>query len=464
MKHSHLILAAYLAVSGAVSDLANGSDWAQWRGPDGTGYAANCNPPLEWSQTNNVRWKAEIPGAGHSSPIVVGNRVYLTTAVKTAEEVGPSHDQQATETEPPASQPGRSEPRRRGGRGYMPGPRPTNVYKFVVLALDCKDGKVAWSAMVHEVVPHEGMHRTGSFASSTPTTDGEHIYAFFGSRGLFCLDMDGNVKWEKDLGDMRVRNSFGEGASPVLYGDTLVVPWDHEGESFIVAFEKNSGAQKWRVNRDERTTWTSPVMVEVNGMLQVVVAGNAATISYDLATGEEIWRCSGLTMNVVPTPVVGNGMIYLMSGFRGSALLAVKLDGAEGDISDSDAIVWTRDRGTPYVPSPLLSGEKLYLLQSNNGIVSCFNAVTGAPYYASVRLDDIANVYASLVGAAGRVYVCGREGNVVVLEDGPDPNVLATNSLGEGIDATPAIVGDEIYVRGSKHLFCIGETEEQGDY
>ena len=463
MKKTSLLTICVLMLTLVTTGFARGEDWPQWRGPDGTGFAPNCYPPTEWSESKNVRWKVEVPGSGHASPIVFGDRVFVITAQKTDQVAKPekeaeSSNEDAAET-PPAR--GRRGGRGgRGGRGWMQTEKPSNVYQFMVLAYDRKDGREIWRKTVRENVPHQGKHQTGSFASNSPITDGEHIYAYFGSHGLYCLDFDGNVKWEKDLGDMTIRMSFGEGASPALYGNTLIVPWDHEGDSFIVALDKTSGEEIWRVVRTEGTTWTTPVVVEVKGKPQVILAGTKATISYDLASGQEIWRCSGLTMNVIPTPVVGHGMIYLMSGFRGSSLQAVKLEEAQGDITGSEAIAWTHNRGTPYTPSPLLSGRNLYFLGSNNGILSCFDAVTGKAHYAGERLDQVRNVYASIVGADGRVYICGRDGNIAVIEDGPTFKTLATNSLDEGINATPAIVGDEIYLRGDQHLYCIGETTE----
>lgn len=463
MKHASLLTICVLTLTLAISSFARGSDWPQWRGPDGTGYAANCYPPTEWGESKNVRWKVEVPGSGHASPIVFGDRVFVITAKKTDQVVTPRKEAESSNEDAADTPPARG--RRggrggRGGRGWMQTVKPSNVYQFMVLAYDRKDGREIWRKTVRENVPHQGKHQTGSFASNSPITDGEHIYAYFGSHGLYCLDMDGNVKWEKDLGDMTIRFSFGEGASPALHGNTLIVPWDHEGDSFVVALDKTAGQEIWRVARTEGTTWPTPVIVEVKGKPQVILAGTKATISYDLATGQEIWRCSGLTMNVIPTPVMGHGMIYLMSGFRGSSLQAIKLEEAQGDITGSEAIAWTYDRGTPYTPSPLLSGRNLYFLGSNNGILSCFDAVTGKAHYAGERLDQVRNVYASIVGADGRVYICGRDGNVAVIEDGPTFKTLATNSLDEGINATPAIVDDEIYLRGDQHLYCIGETTE----
>ncbi|MAE67580.1 MAG: hypothetical protein CMJ18_25260 [Phycisphaeraceae bacterium] len=435
MKHVPLILVAFVAGLGAVLDPALAADWPRWRGPAGTGYAEGCNPPMTWGPDENVRWKVEIPGHGHASPIVLGDRVYVLTAVGDAEAA----------------------PVKRGGRRRRM-PKPSAPFEFRVMALGRRDGRVQWDTLVRKEVPHESTHRTASFASSTPVTDGEHVFAFFGSRGLYCLGMDGRVVWEKDLGDMRTRKSFGEGGSPALHGDTLIVPWDHEGDSFIVALDKRTGEQRWRVDRSERTSWTSPIVTVVRDRTQVVLAGTDASVGYDLATGDEIWRCSGMTMNVVPTPVIGHGLIYLMSGFRGAALQAVKLDEARGDVTGGAAIAWTARRGTPYVPLPLLSDGRLYFLKGNDGIISCVDAVTGAAHYSTARLPDVGMVYASPVGADGRVYVCGREGRVIVLEDGPQFRVLATNTLGEGIDATPALVDGEIFIRGSRHLFCIART------
>lgn len=431
---------ALLAGAGAPDD---DTTWMRWRGPLGTGYAPDCNPPSQWTESNNVRWKVQIPGSGYASPIIHGDNVYVLTAVKVG-EAAPSGDP-APE---PAQQPGRRG-RRPGGR------RPTDIFEFRVVAVDRTSGDVAWSTPVCEAQPHEGKHSTGSYAPNSPVTDGEHIFAHFGSRGLYCLDMEGNVVWDHDFGDMRTRLTFGEGASPALHEDKLVVPWDHEGESFVAVLEKSTGDEIWRVDRDEATTWSTPLIVEVNGRNQVILSGTEASISYDLDSGEEIWRCAGLGLNVVPTPLTGHGMVYLMSGYRGSYVIAVKLDEARGDITGTDAIAWTHNRGAPYVPSAMLSGRNLYFLGSNNGILSCFDAITGEENYSGQRLGEVRNVYSSIVGAGGRLYVCGRDGNVAVIEEGDEYKLIATNTMDEGINATPAIVGDEMYIRTSGHLYCV---------
>ena len=433
---------------------ADNSDlhWANWRGPEGTGFATNATPPLEWSEETNIRWKTEIPGEGYASPIVVGERVYLLTAVKTERTNTVADDGQ---DEAASLKPAQPQGRQQGRQGRRGPAKPANFYKFQVVAVDRASGKIIWNTTVREEVPHEGKHQTGSFAPNSAVSDGEHLFAHFGSRGLFCLDLNGKVIWKKDLGDMRIRNGFGEGASPALHGQTLVVPWDHEGDSFVVALNKSTGKELWRVARNEATTWSTPVIADVNGSAQAILAGTKHCIGYDLKTGDVVWRCSGLTTNVCPTPMVAHGNVYLMSGFRGSSVMAVNLEAASGDVTDTEAVIWHHERGTPYVPSGMVAGERLYFLGSNNGILSCFNAISGEQHYIGERLGDVRNVYASIVGAGGYLYVCGREGNVAVIRDAPEFELVRTNTLTEGINATPAIVGDAIYIRGDKHLYCI---------
>jgi outer membrane protein assembly factor BamB len=268
--------------------------------------------------------------------------------------------------------------------------------------------------------------------------------------------MQGTVKWEKDLGDMKTRNGFGEGASPALHGKTLVVNWDHEGADFVVAFNKANGDELWRKDRDELTSWTTPFVIEHEGKAQVVISGEKRIRSYDLATGNEIWQCGGMTSNVIPTPVAGFGMIYITSGFRGSALRAIKI-GRTGDLTDSDAIAWQHNDRTPYVPSPLLSGDRLYFYSGNNAMLSCFDAKSGKAHYAAERVPGISGVYASPVAAAGRVYLAGRDGTTVVIKDGPKLEVLATNKLDDKFDASPGLSGKQLFLRGHRFLYCVAE-------
>jgi len=411
--------------------------WPQWRGPLATGVAPNANPPLEWSEEKNIRWKIEIPGKGSSSPIVWGDRVYVTTAIPTGKS--------ATSASPESG-----DSRRRGIAA-------TDVLQFALLAISRRDGKIVWQRTAVETLPHEGTHPDGTWASNSPITDGEHIIASFGSRGIFCYDMAGKLIWQKDLGDMSTRNSFGEGNSPALHGNTLVVNWDHEGNDFIVAFDKRTGKELWKADRDEPTSWSTPLVVAHAGKPQVIVNATNRVRSYDLANGKLIWENTGTTANAIPSPVAAEDMVYVTGGFRGSALFAIRFAGATGDLSNSTAVVWKHSEDTPYVPSPLLYDGKLYFLKVNSGILSCFNAKTGEPHYSRQRLESIANIYASPVGAAGRVYFLSRDGVTMVIKNSASFEVLATNKLEDDTDASPALVDDEMYLRGRKFLYCIAE-------
>ncbi len=420
-------------------------NWHQWRGPEANGYAPYGDPPVEWNEQTNVKWKVAIPGAGSASPIVWGNSIYLLTAVKTDRIV-----EGAAQPEP--EQP-REEERPQRRRGHRSAP-PTSYYQFVVLCLDRETGQIRWQQIAREEVPHEGHHPTHGFASASATTDGEYLYASFGSRGTYCYDLDGNLLWERDFGDMRTRNRFGEGTSPVLHQDSLIVNWDHEGDSFIIALDAKSGEAKWKVERDAQTTWNTPLVVDHAGRTQIVVNAKTRTRSYDLATGELIWECGGQMSNPIPSPVALDGVVYCMTGFRGYALYAIPL-GADGDVTDSDRIAWRRDSGTPYVPSPLLFGTRLYFTKSNNAILTSVDAKTGEPLIDEQRLPGLRSLYASPVGAAGRVYFVGRDGTTLVIAHADDLKILATNQLDDPIDASPAIVGGQIYLRGAEHLYCL---------
>jgi outer membrane protein assembly factor BamB len=402
--------AALGAASRASEALRN---WPQWRGPLGTGEAPHGAPPLEWAEARNVRWKVELPGRGKSTPVIWRDRILLTTAV-------PKGDAQ----------------------------------EFVVMAVGRDDGGLRWSRRVRAEAPHEGTHADGSYAGGSVATDGERVYAYFGSRGLYALDLEGRPLWEKQLGRMRTRNAFGEGASPALHADTLVVNWDNEDADFILALDARTGRERWRRERDEPTTWATPHVVEQGGRAQVVVGGTNRVRSYDLLTGEQLWEAPGLTMNVIPSPVSADGLVYAMSGFRGNALRAVRLADARGVLTGPPGLAWSYERDTPYVPSPLLYRGALYFLKSNSGVLTCLDARSGEPRYTQ-RLDAVPNVYASPVAADGRIYVLGRDGGAVVLAEGAQPRVLATNRLEDGFDASPAIVGEELYLRGIRHLYRI---------
>jgi outer membrane protein assembly factor BamB len=326
------------------------------------------------------------------------------------------------------------------------------------MAIGRRDGKVVWERTVREEAPHEGSHTdNGTYASSSIVTDGVHLFANFESKGLFAFDMEGKLVWEKDLGDKRMRNQFGEGSTPALHGNRLVLVWDQQGgQSFVVTFDKRTGEEIWRANRREIDTWATPLVVENGGRAQVIVPGRDVLVSYDLETGEVVWQSAGLTMNAIPSPVYGDGMVFATAGFQGNNLKAIRIDGAKGDITGTPSIVWEVHRDTPYVPSPILYDGILYILRSNNGILSAFDAKTGKPHYAAPqRLAGVPNVFASPVGASGRIYFAGREGTTVVIRNSPTLEVLATNVLDDGFDASPALVDREIYLKGNKYLYCI---------
>lgn len=408
------------------------SNWHRWRGPDATGVAPQGAPPLTWDDAAHVKWKVPIEGRGSASPIVWQDRIFLLTAVDTGQ--------------------------RRAGDPE----EARNLHQFKVLCLDRATGQKRWEKTAREDVPHESLHQTNTYASGSPTTDGERLYASFGSFGVYCYDLEGNLVWERDLGDMQTRNQFGEGVSPTIHEGTLIVNWDQEADSRIYALDARTGKTKWEKPRDEVTSWNTPIVATGGGRTQVVVNGTTRSRGYDLATGEVIWECGGQTANAIASPVAQDNVVFCMTGFRGNAVYAIPLD-AKGDITGTDKIVWHSDKSGPYVPSPLLYGDRLYFCKSSTNVVSCLDAKTGEPLIDQERIPGLSDLYASPVGAAGRVYFTGRDGTTVVIRDvarqAPKLEVLATNRLGEPVDASPAIVGNQIFLRSDKHLYCI---EDQG--
>src|SRR5262245_52319143 len=391
--------AALLSITTGFTASSGPDFWPAWRGPLGTGVSPAGDPPTEWSETKNIKWKVELPGGGHATPVVWGDRLYLLSAIP-----------KAGAPETPAAQPATPAAR---GTASAPGQRParekpTNIYQFVVMAYDRATGKEIWRTVVREEVPHESGHQTASQASASPITDGEHVYAFFGSYGLYCLDMTGKVIWQSDFGDMKTRNEFGEGASGVLHGDTLVINWDHEGDDFILAVDKRTGSERWKVARDEPTSWSTPLVVDDAGRAIVVVSATRKVRAYDLKTGAEVWSCGGLGANCIPTPVADASTVFVMSGYQEAAGLAIKFPGATGDLTSTDRVAWKLDRGTSYVPSPLLYEGRLYFLDRFNPTLSCHDLKTGKAFFTEQRIGDLGNVYASPVGAAGRIYILDR--------------------------------------------------------
>lgn len=415
---------------------ARSDNWHQWRGPDATGVAPLGDPPIEWDQTQNVKWKVEIPGHGKSTPIVWGNRIFLITAVNTGKVV-----EGAAKPE--------DQPMRTFGIKF-----PNTLFRFVVLCLDRGTGKTLWEQTAIEELPHEGHHSDNSHASASPTTDGKFLYVSFGSRGMYCFDLNGQLQWKKVIGNVETRLSFGEACSPVVHGDVLILNRDNETNSHILALDARTGETRWQAKRDEVSAWATPLVVEHNGRTQVITNASRRVRSYDLATGDVLWECGGQVANVTPSPVLVGDRVVCMSGYRGSIAMSLPLD-ASGDITDSDRVSWRWPRDTPYVPSPLLYGDMLYFNKLNNAVLTCLEAKSGQPIFESVRLPSLTNIYASPVGAADRVYLVGRDGTTLVLKRAAMLEVLATNQLDDSFDASPAIVGKQLLLRGQRHLYCL---------
>jgi len=448
MKHPGIlgITVVFLLIAVCTQTLAAGADdcWPTWRGPAANGTAPQGNPPMTWSESENIKWKVAIPGQGHSSPIIWGNKIFLQTAIDT----GQTKAAEAQPAQPPATA---------NGRKSLSTPAPKTVHKFDLVCVDRATGKILWEKTATEAVPHEGHQPTGTFANYSPVTDGKYVWVSFGSRGLHCFDLDGNLKWSQPLPTLRTVMGFGEGSSPALAGDAIIVMCDQEAGSAIFAFNKATGEQIWRKDRDEPTSWATPAVAEVDGKTQVIVSATKLTRSYDAGTGDLIWQCSGQVRNVIPSPVLGFGMVFCTSGYQGSSLQAIKLAGSKGDLSGTDAVVWQVKKGTPYVSSPLLYSNRIYVFSVLTPKLSCYEAQTGKPLFTEQTLAGINQVYASPVGVADRVYCPGRNGVTVVIRNADTFEVLATNKLDDGLDASPAVIGDELYLRGNKSLYCIAK-------
>ena len=435
----------------------NAENWGHWRGESGNSVSSSAMPPIEWSDTENVKWKVAIPGRGSGSPVVWGDQVFVVSAVPT--EGGESEKKQQVAEAPTRQRRSNAQGERgrhRGGRRSRRSPSgPIPELAFKLFSFDRNTGHLQWERTATVATPHEETHSTNGFASASPCTDGDHVYAHFGSRGLYCYTMDGELKWKRDdLGKMEARNGFGEGSSPTIVGDKLIVPWDHEGPSALFAINKLTGESIWTTERDEPTCWATPLIVDHNGKQQIIMNGQNYARAYDLESGEEIWRCGGQTQRPVACPVTADGLVFIGSGHRGSFLGAFRLDGT-GDIEDTESVVWTVHRNTPDIGSPLLSNGRLYFYKAKEGILSCVDAATGKPHYSSERINGLDTIYASPVAAGGHIYLTARNGTTVVIKDSDKLEVVASNSVGETVDATPAPVGDQLFIRGEQHLFCI---------
>jgi outer membrane protein assembly factor BamB len=439
MTRSLAACALCLAMAGAAAadfETEKSANWHQWRGPDANGTAPRADPPLKWGETTNVRWKVELPGRGSSTPAVWGDRVFVTTAVKT--------DRVAKPEELPKQDP----------QFKLIPEVPTHFYKFVVLCLDRNTGKVLWERVAAERVPHEGHHPSHSYAAGSPTTDGQRVYASFGSFGTYCYDLDGKPLWSRDLGILHSRLGWGEAVTPVVHAGRLLLNFDQEADSVLYCLDAKTGDTIWAAKRDEKSSWNTPLVTEYGGKTQVVVNGTTRIRSHDLASGDVIWSCGGMTVNPIPSPVRYGDAAVVVSGYKGAAAVSVPLN-SRGDLGTDGKLNWRTAPGTPYVASALLMGDRLYFTQSLDPIYTVLDVKTGKPVIDKERLPQTRSFYASPLGAAGRVYLVDQDGTTVVLKAGDEFEVLAVNKLPEKIDASPVAVGKQLFLRGHQHLYCI---------
>lgn len=427
-------IAAFAAAEIEAMDERLITHWPHWRGPLANGtVSAEASPPVEWSIDSNVAWEAELPGEGTSTPIVWGDRIFLLAAEAT--------DRAAEQ-----------KPARAANSKTIP---PDVYYRFVVLCLNRHTGKTLWQKTAIEAVPHEGHHPTHTYAGSSPTTDGHYLYVSFGSRGLFCYTLDGEQQWQKDLGDMQTRYGWGEAVTPVVAGENLIVNWDQEEGSFIACLDRRSGEVRWKTNRPgEVTSWNTPLVTSLGSRSIVVANGTGKVRAYDLSTGEEIWSCGGQTVNAIPSPVRFADNVIAMSGYRGSLAVSVPLV-SHGKLSPGQDGQWTLSRGTPYVPSPLLIGHRLYFTAGMGNVLSVVDAETGQNLSPQMRLPGLRSLYASPIATQEHVYVLGRNGTCVVLTNSDQPKVVAVNKLDDATDASPVAVGRQLLIRSWTKLYCL---------
>lgn len=412
------------------------ANWHHWRGPNADGSAPQADPPLKWDSKTNIKWMVKIPGKGSSTPVVWGDRVFVLTAVKT--------DRIATADELPKRDP----------RFDVKTDPPKNFYKFIIICLNRDTGKTLWEKVAAEKVPHEGTNEQHSYAGGSPTTDGIRVYASFGSFGTYCYDFEGNLKWSRDLGPLHTRLGWGEAVTPVIASDSLLINYDQEADSALYCLEAATGKTRWIAKRDEKTTWTTPLVVHRKDRTQVVLNGTTRVRSYDLANGELIWECAGMTVNAIPSVVQYGDAVIAMSGYKGSMVLSIPLD-SKGDLGEKGKVNWRHGDGTPYVPSPAVAGSRLYFTGGTDNVLTVLDLKTGKTIFEKERLPQVRNFYGSPVSAAGRVYFTDRGGTTVVLKAGDAFEVLAVNRLNDQVDSSPVPVGKQLFIRSYGALYCI---------
>lgn len=426
-------------VLGSLFDSGFAANWPQWRGPTGMGVSAEKNLPSEWTATKNIKWKTPIAGRGHSSPIVWGKRIFVTTAIEGEVVAGAKAVKHVLE----------------GDKEFL---HPDSVgadrrHKFKVICIDRDTGKVLWEQTAFEGTPYDNRHRKSSYAASTPATDGKLVYAFFGAEGLYAYDMKGKLAWKADLGKLGTVG-MGTGTSPIIYGNLVLMQCDEEngGASFIVALDKKTGKQVWKTPRKVQVSWATPLLVRAGSRAELIASGTEAIIAYDPLTGKELWRHAGVSSHAIPSPVANSEMVYVSAGFPAKIAMAITLGGT-GDLAEK--VAWKYEKGTAYVPSPILYGDHLYLT-TDRGILTCLDAKTGAVKYEGGRVPIPATFTASPVAVDGKLLLTSEDGDTFVVKAGPVHQIIGTNTVGEPVYASPAIADGRIFIRAEKNLYAIG--------
>jgi outer membrane protein assembly factor BamB len=437
------ILVSALTVTMACA--AADGNWPQFRGPSGSGLGDGSNPPVQWdvAKGTNIAWTSEIPGLAISSPVVWGGRIFVTTAI--------------------SSDP--NQKWRTGLYGDTDSAPDRSSHQWKVLALDKKTGKVLWAQSAHQGIPKTKRHPKSSQASPSPVTDGKVVVAYFGSEGLYAYSVEGKLLWKTDLGLQNAGwffdpdSEWGAASSPVIYKNSVIVQCDRQKDSFIAAFDLKDGKELWRTARAEIPAWGTPTIATAEGRSEMVTNGTKAIRGYDPDTGKELWTLGPNSEITCTTPVFGHGMIFVTAGYPPvQPIYAIKM-GSKGDLTlkdgkdSSEAIAWSKKTGGSYLPSPIIYGDYLYLV-NNNGVLTAYEAKTGNRAYQQ-RVGPGGSFTASPIASAGRLYIATEEGDVYVVKAGPQFELLAKNSVGEPVLATPALSGDLLIVRGAKHLFAI---------
>jgi len=428
------------------------NNWPQFRGMQGGVAADDPSLPDAWGSSRNIVWKIDVPGRSWSSPVVWGDHVFVTTAINTVE----------TETLLPTSA---YVSRSNGGtmtfRDLSTAKAP---HRWVVYDFDFKTGKTRWEHEVANAVPAQPRHLKNSYASETPVTDGQRLYAYFGNLGLFAFDMNGKLLWSKPMDALKVRSGFGPAASPVLDGNRVFILNDNDEQSFIAAFDTATGTEVWRTNRKEGSNWTSPFVWKNDRRTEIVTAGSDRVRSYDAADGKLLWELSGMSTFAVPTPFAADGLLYVTSGYPADKLRPVYAirPGAMGDISlkpdrsDNDYIIWSQPTLGAFHPSSLVYGGCYYTLL-DRGLLSCNDPKTGKEIYPRQRVStDATGFTASPWAYNGKVFLMSEDGDTYVIQAGPEFKVLGKNSLEEMTLATPAVANGSVFVRTASKLYRIG--------